>query len=273
MARPKIIAHCLVKNEEKWVWYAIKSVLNYVDKILVWDTGSTDSTVDIIQSISDPKISFKQIGEVDINGFTKARQQMLDESSSADWIMLLDGDEIWPTEAIQEAIDLITNSPHNYEYLVNPYYNLVGDVYHYQNPKIGEYHIGRYSGNITIRFINIKKIQGLHYSLPYGKEGLFDSSEIPIQDRSQENTTICSNLYLHATHLRRSSYDNRVMQRKRKYKYEIGLIVPDTFLYPHCFYLPNPNFISSLWKKRDLIFAMESFFLSPLIHIKRKIFS
>ena len=52
-----IWANCLIKNEERWVWYALQSVLPYVDKILVWDTGSTDNTVEIIKTIKSNKIS------------------------------------------------------------------------------------------------------------------------------------------------------------------------------------------------------------------------
>ena len=48
----RIVAHILVKNEEKWIWYSLMSVLDYVDEILVWDAGSTDRTVEIIKTIS-----------------------------------------------------------------------------------------------------------------------------------------------------------------------------------------------------------------------------
>ncbi|MBU1256082.1 hypothetical protein KKA49_00135 [Patescibacteria group bacterium] len=61
MTRIKIIVHCLVKNEERFIWYAIKSVLPFVDKIMVWDTGSTDKTIQIIKSIKSKKISLSVI--------------------------------------------------------------------------------------------------------------------------------------------------------------------------------------------------------------------
>ena len=43
--------HTLVKNEERYIWYSVMSVIDYIDKILIWDTGSTDKTVDIIKEI------------------------------------------------------------------------------------------------------------------------------------------------------------------------------------------------------------------------------
>jgi len=56
MKKFKIVVHCLVKNEENFIWYAINSVLPFVDKIMIWDNDSTDKTIEIIKSIHSPKI-------------------------------------------------------------------------------------------------------------------------------------------------------------------------------------------------------------------------
>ncbi|KKR11163.1 MAG: Glycosyl transferase family 2 [Candidatus Woesebacteria bacterium GW2011_GWA1_39_21b] len=64
----KIWAHTLVRNEERYIWFSVMSVINYVDKILIWDTGSTDNTVSIIREIKKKypeKIDFKKVGKVD----------------------------------------------------------------------------------------------------------------------------------------------------------------------------------------------------------------
>ena len=47
----KIWANTVVHNEENFIWFAIMSVVDYVDKVLVYDTGSTDQTVSIIKEI------------------------------------------------------------------------------------------------------------------------------------------------------------------------------------------------------------------------------
>ena len=51
MAKQTIWANTIVHNEENFIWFAIMSVIDWVDKMLVWDTGSTDKTVEIIEEI------------------------------------------------------------------------------------------------------------------------------------------------------------------------------------------------------------------------------
>ena len=47
----KIWAHTLVKNEEKFVWYSVMSIISHVEKVLLWDTGSTDNTPEILKEL------------------------------------------------------------------------------------------------------------------------------------------------------------------------------------------------------------------------------
>src|SRR3989344_2131678 len=91
---PKITVHCLVCNEERWIWYALMSVLDQVDEIMVWDDSSQDHTAQIIKSIDSPKIKYRLVSSQTAQGHTKVRQQMLDETKS-DWMLVLDGDEVW----------------------------------------------------------------------------------------------------------------------------------------------------------------------------------
>lgn len=69
----KIIAWMTVKNEEWYVAMAIRSVLPYVEKLLILDTGSTDSTLYEIMKIENDKIDLEQVDGfskgVDQNGF------------------------------------------------------------------------------------------------------------------------------------------------------------------------------------------------------------
>ena len=68
MSKIRITAHMMVKNEARFVWYSIMSVLDYVDRIRIWDTGSNDGTVEIIESLikeykGNTQIIFKKVQE------------------------------------------------------------------------------------------------------------------------------------------------------------------------------------------------------------------
>ena len=56
MEKTSITAHMLVKNEERWIWFAVQSVLPAVDGVLVVDTGSSDRTLDILKTIRANKL-------------------------------------------------------------------------------------------------------------------------------------------------------------------------------------------------------------------------
>lgn len=260
----KLVALCLVKNEERWIWYTIKSILDYVDELVIWDTGSTDQTVALIQSFHSPKIKLTLHGEVDELGFTAARQAML-ASVSADWVMLVDGDELWPRRALVESRAAIQSG--QFDFLTHQTLNLLGDVYHYQEPAAGHYHIGQYTGHLNIRFVNLS-IPGLHFDLPYGHEGFFDSTNTPIQDHLK--TTLIQTPYLHTSFLIRSSHKG-VIQRTSKFKYELGLLVPASFPYPSSLYQVAPPQVISPWAHRSVGFTLNALWQSPLKYVRRRL--
>ncbi|MFA6012475.1 MAG: glycosyltransferase, partial [Desulfobacteraceae bacterium] len=166
-SKNRLVVHTLVCNEARWIWFALNSVLDIADELMVWDTGSTDSTPEIVRSVNSPKIKFRQIGPVDAEGHTHARQAMLDETRS-DWILILDGDEIWYKQSLLVCNELISYNP-SLPAIISPFINLVGDIYHYQNPKSNKYQIGSRKGAFNLRFIN-RNIPGLHISNPHGRQ-------------------------------------------------------------------------------------------------------
>lgn len=272
MTKPKITVHTIVKNEQRWVWFAVNSVLDYVDEILVWDTGSSDATVSIIKSIDSPKIKFRQVIAEDANAFTLISQRML-EATSSDWMLIVDGDEIWTRAGISATVDFISAAGDSVEFIIQPYYNLIGDVYHYQDPSAGRYHIGSYSGHVTIRAVNMTKIPGLHYDRPHMQRGLFDAKGTLIQDRPQAQSRYMPIPYFHTTHLHRSltaAQDSQVVKRRPKYKYELGHPFPPDFVYPEVFYLPRPEEVPSPWLHRDFRYLVAASWQTPLRILKRK---
>lgn len=266
----KTVAHTLVKNEDQWIWYSLMSVIDCVDEIMIWDTGSTDKTIDIIKSIDNPRIKYKQRIAPSSLEMTKARQEMLDETK-ADWLMILDGDEIWPEKSIKASIDLI-RSNNNHNCLVNPYYQLLGDIHHRQEELAGKYKIGSHIGHITIRFINLNKMKGLHYQGSYPDEALLNSDKIPIQNMDPGLTGYVSEPYLHTSHLRRTSLPTpNTLSRSHQVKCEWGTKIPDDFEYPKCFYLPKTEIVPSPWTKRSFGYSLNAMWQTPLKLLKRRI--
>lgn len=266
----KIIVHCLIQNEENFIWYALNSVLPYVDKIMVWDTGSTDKTLKIVKSIKSPKISFKSFKNISLQGFSNLRQQMLDESSKKyDWLMILDGDEIWPNDSLSLTIKYLKTHP-KIDSVVVRTRNLIGDIYHYLPESAGQYQFKNQKGHLALRFINLKRIPGLNVKHPYGQEGYFDQSGTPIQDRNPKKLAILDHYYFHATHLPRSSKDRETLKRAFKRKYELGEKNKTEDL-PSIFFSPRPSMVPEVTSPAPVKFWIIAALLTPLRRLKRSL--
>jgi glycosyltransferase involved in cell wall biosynthesis len=86
----------IVKNEEANIGRAIESFLPFADEIVVNDTGSTDKTIEIVQSF--PKtvlIQSEWIGD-----FAYSRNLSL-EKASCPWIIWMDADDYVPPDQVE----------------------------------------------------------------------------------------------------------------------------------------------------------------------------
>ena len=87
-----------VKNEEDNLLRMFDSVFEFVKEMIVVDTGSTDSTIDIIKMFKKRfedsgrvfKDSYLQIDEM--LDFAGMRNSIIDQASE-EWVFMLDGDE------------------------------------------------------------------------------------------------------------------------------------------------------------------------------------
>lgn len=103
-----ITAHCVIRNEDLWIWYVIQAVLPYFDKILITDTGSEDKTLEILDTIKSDKITLlhkpKLMGLEFQSKFNEYRNEQI-KMTETDWWFLLDGDEVFSSKAIKEMIE------------------------------------------------------------------------------------------------------------------------------------------------------------------------
>ena len=126
----KLTIHTIVKNEERWIKSSLLSIIESATEILVYDTGSTDKTIKLIQSINSPKIKFKQFNAINRKGLVVLRNQQIKETKS-DWFLILDGDEIWPEANLIQLIKAMQKARPSTLALVNRTRNCIGDLNHF----------------------------------------------------------------------------------------------------------------------------------------------
>ena len=101
-----IVPVLLVKNEEVWIRRIVTALANVFPRIIVSDTGSTDSTIDEISQI--PQVILFKFKDMSPQKLTGCRQFMQDEakrSFGASHIFLVDGDELYPTKYLRYIAD------------------------------------------------------------------------------------------------------------------------------------------------------------------------
>jgi len=270
----KIAAHTLVKNEERFVWYSVMSVIHHVDQIFLWDTGSTDNTFAILKAIANlfpEKVNLRQIGAITPEEFPKIRQEML-EATKSEWFIVVDGDEIWWHESINTLVKTIRENKSKFDMIVTPSINLVGDIYHYQEEKAGRYNLAGRKGHLNLRAIN-RSIPGLNSFGTHGVWGWYDGKGRRIQERDRKKIKFVKAPYLHASFLDRSGSgkEKDVPKRKKKRKYEIGIEFPLDYYYPEVLFEKRPIIVQSVWKRMEADFFKRALVETPLRKIKRRI--
>jgi glycosyltransferase involved in cell wall biosynthesis len=263
----KITVHTLVKNEDLWIWFAIQSVLPLVDQIIIFDTGSTDKTVDVIKTIKSSKIIFEEKGEVSRRGLVDLRREQI-KRTKTDWFLILDGDEIWPKPELEKLLKLADSSSKDTLAIFNRVRNCIGDVHHYLPDSSGNYEIAGIKGNLNMRLI--RKTPDLTIEGEYPLEAYTDKGD-SIQDQA-EKIKFADCWYLHTSFLKRSSVvKNKVSGSFGRSKiWQKGIKMDDLDL-PEVLKLDYPKFIPSPIAKRGTSYELAAGLLHPLANLKRKI--
>lgn len=258
MANIKVTVLTIVCNEEQWIWYALQSVLPYVDSILVVDTGSIDRTVEIIKTIKSHKIKLEEVGKQNpvqmVSLLNKKAQEIKTE-----WYIKLDGDEIWPKKSIEKLITSLSTVGKDVMGIVVKVRLPVGDLFHYQSEKAGKYQLLGMHGHYNIRAY--RKRDGYHWKGTYPMEAYVDSGGKSINEQDDLLFYAKECEYWHPRHLLRSSIGSR------KIKLEIGKKEPAAL--PEVFYMDRPAVVPSPWVSLSLYEWGKALVLSPLLQVKR----
>lgn len=90
----------ITKNEEDRIRACLESVKDIADEIIVFDSGSEDSTVNICKEYTD------KVFETDWPGFGKQKQRALNKATG-DWVLTIDADEALEPQLTQEIVNLL----------------------------------------------------------------------------------------------------------------------------------------------------------------------
>ena len=104
MGRPLLSLAMMVKNEERFLEDALLSALDWVDEMIVVDTGSTDRTVEIAKDLG-ATVSFFPWQ----NDFSSARNETI-RRATGDWVAILDADERFVGRSPERIKDLLVRT-------------------------------------------------------------------------------------------------------------------------------------------------------------------
>ncbi|EKD42600.1 MAG: glycosyltransferase fused to TPR-repeat protein [uncultured bacterium] len=101
--KEKISVCLIVKNESRWIEACLRSIIDWVDEIILVDTGSTDNTVELARNMGVQIFYYSWEDD-----FAKARNYSLSKATG-DWILVLDADEVIAVSDRDLIFDCIRN--------------------------------------------------------------------------------------------------------------------------------------------------------------------
>jgi len=265
--------HMVVKNEDRFIWYALSSVLPFADTVLITDTGSTDKTVSIINSIHSSKIKFEQKQISHASDVSRVRQKQIDETTG-EWIWIVDGDEVYPRKLCEEIVDVINKRGGRLEGIVIKRIELLGDIYHRQDESVGAYELFGKKGHFAIRLLNKRTIPRLHIEGIYPLEGYYDGNGVEVIGKKANRYYWSKENLFHCVYLKRSTQGGKLQDtfNRNKYKIEKGEPLPQGAIIPEVFFAKHPPFVPTVTNRRSRIFELIASLITPVRQFKRRVF-
>ncbi|MDN4523629.1 glycosyltransferase family 2 protein [Fictibacillus fluitans] len=124
--KANVSAMYIVKDEEQFLPYSIRSIYEAVDEIIVVDNGSTDKTVQIANSFDKVKL----LQDDTKDNFAYLRNLALEEAEG-EWLIKIDADEVFYPNLAKEIKRLTSDK--SVDAYTCWFYHLTGDYWHMQN--------------------------------------------------------------------------------------------------------------------------------------------
>jgi glycosyltransferase involved in cell wall biosynthesis len=158
---PTICLNMIVRNESRIISRLLESVADIIDSYCICDTGSTDNTVEIIETFFRSRGIPGKIVHEPFRDFGYNRSFALkacEDMSRADYVLLLDADMIlWRSpEYSVESLKRALTSKENAYYIFQG-----GDSFYYKNTRIVRNRVGIHYWGVTHEFV--KTPEGTQY--------------------------------------------------------------------------------------------------------------
>lgn len=106
----------IIKDEEKLIRRCLESVKDFVDEIVIVDTGSQDKSLEIITEYTDKIYNYKWNGD-----FSSARNYCLSKCNF-DWILVMDADEFLDNQSILKIREIVRQPLYEAYFLIQRNY-------------------------------------------------------------------------------------------------------------------------------------------------------
>ena len=109
----------MIKNEENSIKLSIESIPNYIKNVIVFDTGSTDNTIEILRAVCDKNNLILHLKVGNFISFPESRNEAIEFAENVDvrFLLLMDAaDEFRCDKSKKNFLNIIEKIPSNLNY-------------------------------------------------------------------------------------------------------------------------------------------------------------
>ncbi|HHY47929.1 MAG TPA: glycosyltransferase [Firmicutes bacterium] len=125
MKRPRVSVMYIVKDEEEYFPFSLRSIYDIADEIIVVDVGSKDRTPEIARSFAKVKLLTSDSPDFSVN-----RNLALKEAAG-EWLIPMDADFVYYNDVNEVVPRLIQD--YTVDVYISWFYHLMRDYFHVQN--------------------------------------------------------------------------------------------------------------------------------------------